>query len=230
MRIHRLPILATMLLAVAACRPGVTEYSQTEALNQLSVDTVPYRLDLRFSPGSVRLAAGESERLRRFIAGGALGPNDQVTISTAGAPHLAEARAAAIEAELLRYGVVPGPLQLAGLAPDHAVVGVTRSVVTLPPCPNWSKASEADFTNATASNLGCANTTNFGRMVANPSDLVRGRPLGDADAATAVAAVTRYYTDKVQLPVAATLGPIAAAPSTTPAATGGPGQGAPGSQ
>ena len=226
-RVNRLSLAAALLLAVAACRPAVTEFSTTEAANRLSVDTAPARIDLRFASGSARLAPGEAERLRRSVASAALGAADQITVSTAGEPRLAEARAAAVRAELLRYGIVPTPVQMTALAPDRGVVGVSRAVVTLPPCPNWSKPSETDFTNTRSSNLGCANTTNFGRMVANPSDLVSGRPHGDADAVTAVSAVTRYYSDKIQLPTAATIGPIAGTSSAAPGGAGGQTPGSP---
>jgi len=109
------------------------------------------------------------------------------------------------------------------------VLGITRALVTLPRCPNWSAEPNSDFTNARSSNFGCADATNLGHMVANPADLASGRPLGDADAVTAVSAVTRYYQDKIQLPAAATLGPIQAPSSAPPPATGGPGGPTPGS-
>jgi pilus assembly protein CpaD len=65
-------------------------------------------------------------------------------------------------------------------------------MVTLPPCPNWSKASGADFTNTSASNFGCATTSNLALMVASPADLAGGRELGPADGRVAVAAMQRY--------------------------------------
>ena len=72
-----------------------------------------------------------------------------------------------------------------------------RYVVTLPPCPNWSKEPSYDFDNSTHSNFGCANVGNLGRMVASPSDLAAGRPLEPAAGMPAAAAVNRYLSDKV---------------------------------
>src|SRR5205814_10625743 len=113
-----------------------------------------------------------------------------ISIATSGGASLGEARSAAVSSELLRYGIVVTG-HLAGPAPpDRAVVAVSRTLVRLPDCPNWSKPSGAtDFTNSVASNFGCATVTNLGRMVAHPTDLARGEPLGLAQGVPAIAAV-----------------------------------------
>jgi type IV pilus biogenesis protein CpaD/CtpE len=100
----------------------------------------------------------------------------------------------------LPYGVVTNPSALGGVATNHAVVEVGRYLVTTPACPNWSKASGTDFSNSFPSNWACANQTNLGQMVANPSDLVAGQPLSPALGPTEVAAVDRYLSDKVKPP------------------------------
>jgi type IV pilus biogenesis protein CpaD/CtpE len=122
-------------------------------------------------------------------------------VAAAGDPKLAAARAAAVAAELLPYGiVVTGSPFGAGPRGDRAVVAVDRTLVRLPDCPDWSKPnSTTDFTNSVASNFGCATVTNLGRMVANPSDLARGQPLGFAQGTPAVAAMGRYQADRVPL-------------------------------
>jgi pilus assembly protein CpaD len=72
-----------------------------------------------------------------------------------------------------------------------------RYLVTLPACPDWSRRSGLDFDNQPLSNLGCATTTNLGLMVADPKDLVRGRPLDRADGVQQAEAIVRYRTGKV---------------------------------
>jgi pilus assembly protein CpaD len=194
------------MLAAAACNP-VAEYTETEAPKRLVLDAATVQVDLRFPPGSSGLAAREAARLHG-LAATQLAPSDRVLVAAGGSPALAAARVGAISAELLRYGVVASPMQIAGVAPDRAVVEVVRHLVTLPPCPNWSKSplGAGDFTNTLGSNYGCATASNLGRMVASPTDLASGRPLGPAAAMPAAAAVTRYLTDKVTPP-----GPGAAA-------------------
>ena len=97
---------------------------------------------------------------------------------------------------------------------------VGRYTVTLPPCPNWSMNPGRDFTNQPSSNFGCAAAINLGLQVANPGDLVHGRPLAAADGKPAASAVARYLDDKVTpLQTEVTLGPITGSGSSTTAAT-----------
>lgn len=218
------PRLATaaILLALAACRPGVAEYSDIEAPKRLTLENASTRFDVHFSPGSSQLRAGDAARLRGLAAAGKIGPGDRVTISAAGGPALAAARFDTVAAELLRYRVVAMELPIASVPADRAIIQTGRYLVTMPPCPNWSKSSAADFTNMHSSNFGCAQATNLGLMVASPADLAEGRPVGLADALPAAAAVQRYQSDKIVLPAGAAVGPIAGAtaPPTGSGATG----------
>src|ERR1019366_6262420 len=100
--------------------------------------------------------------------------------------------------------------RLGDVPANRAIIETGRYLVSLPPCPNWSKWPPDDFTNTLASNFGCATVTNLGHMVASPADLAQGRPVGLADAIPAAAAVQRYQGDKVVLPAAVSLRPIAA--------------------
>jgi type IV pilus biogenesis protein CpaD/CtpE len=68
-----------------------------------------------------------------------------------------------------------------------------------------------DFSNALTSNYGCANATNLGLMVANPTDLVSGQPYSGPEAQPAAAAVRRYLTDRVKLPPSPIASPFAGA-------------------
>lgn len=216
--------LATALL-LGACAP-VTTYSAAEAPKNLVLDSSTVRVDLRFAPGSARLSATETAQLRRLAVTGAIGTGDRVTIGAAGNPALAGQRVASVSAVLLNYGIIAGGVQLADVAPNHAVVEVMRTMVTLPACPNWSKPSQPDFANAPSSNFACSTETNLGLMVANPTDLASARPLSGTPGQPAAAAVQRYLTDKVTpLPTANGATPFSAAASQTPSsapATGGP--------
>ncbi len=210
MLMHPFPMIVASLLALTACVPGVAEYTQAEAPNQLRVDGAESEVQLAFYGGSDRLAAGEAARLDRLVLNGAIRPADRVQIAAAGGSSLAKRRAAAIAAELLRYGVVADQVGSVSVPANRAIVMIGRYAVTLPPCPNWSSTPSTDFTNMPASNFGCATATNLGLMVANPSDLVNARTLGPADGTTSARAVDRYLTDKVKTPPLAQIAPIGA--------------------
>jgi pilus assembly protein CpaD len=207
MQIRLVQIVLTLSLGLSAC---VTDYSKSEAPNNLRVDGSESRIDLAFAPGSARLSAREAARLDSLVATGVIRPADRVTITTSGPPRLAERRAAVLASALLAYGIVADTLPSEAALANHAKIEVGRYTVTLPPCPNWSSPPSAEYTNAFRSNWGCAAATNLGLMIANPADLVSGRTLGQADAQPAVAAVQRYMTDRVKQPPSPTASPFAA--------------------
>ena len=206
MRMHPFPMVAAIVLVLAACRPAATEWTESEAPNRLRLDDATVSVKVRFAAGSAYLVPADAQRLRAMAAAGTISPSDRVSVAVGGGPGLGEARRDAVSAALLPYGIVTSPLPLAGVPANQAVVQVGRYVVTLPPCPNWSKAAGTDFTNSFASNYACATQTNFGQMVASPADLVSGQPLGPAAGPPAVAAVQRYLSDKVKAPVSAASG------------------------
>jgi pilus assembly protein CpaD len=217
-----------LLLALAACRPGAAEYTESEAPKTLALDNATASIAVRFLPGSSRLLARDAARLRALAGSGGIAPSDRVTVAAAGRPALAAARFNTIATELLHYRIVASEGPLAGVPANRAIIETERYLVGLPPCPNWSKLSPLGFANAHASNFGCATATNLGLMVASPADLAEGRPLGFADAIPAAAAVQRYQGDKVLVPSATSLGPIAAS-STGATGSGATGAGTAGS-
>jgi len=217
------PIVAVILLGLAACAPVTTDYTAAEAQKRLTVDDASRSISVFFVPGTARLARGQVARLDHLVAAGEIGPRDRVSVSPAGRPWLAARRTDVIASIMLRNGLTIQPVRLAAVPRDSAVIEIGRYLVTLPDCPDWSKPAAADFTNMNMSNFGCATVSNLGEMVADPADLVSGRPLGLAAGRPAAAAVGRYETDKVQLPTANTALPIAAPSSAAPGAGNNPG-------
>jgi pilus assembly protein CpaD len=213
MNANRSLLALTLTLLVGACAP-VTTYTDAEAPKRLRLDSATTQLDVRFVPGTAQLSPADAARLRQIAATGGVDPADRVTVAAAGAPSLSEQRLGSVSSVLLHYGVVPIAVQLAEVPPNHAIIMVDRTLVTLPPCPNWSKRPGTDFGNQPSSNFGCATETNLGMMIANPSDLASGLPVGTSSGRPASSAVYRYLTDKVELPTANSSLPIATQTST----------------
>jgi pilus assembly protein CpaD len=193
-------IALPLLLAVVACRPGVSEYSGAETPKAVTIDRAESQVPVGFAPGSARLLPRDAARLRQLALAGQIRPTDLVTVSVGGESLLARARSTAVARELLSYGIVATARPLASVPPNRAVVAVGRYMVTLPPCPNWSAPPAADFTNQLSSNFGCATGTNLALMAANPADLVAGRPLGPAIGVPGEGAVQRYLTGTENIP------------------------------
>lgn len=210
-RFSILPIAASIvaLLALGACdlqpdmnvRPDWTPV-QAPKTNQVSV--VHNDVVIPFAPGTARLGASEVAQLDRFLARDSAN-RTQVSVvigpNTGPAP-LAAQRGREIQTQLARRGIdstlVHGDSDR--LAVNTVLVSIDRYVVTTPHCPDFSKATESNYTNTPDSNFGCATAQNLGLMVADPADLVRGRDLGPQDGTQSVLAIQRYRTGKVIKP------------------------------
>jgi pilus assembly protein CpaD len=209
--------LLVLPLMLAACVPGVAEYSKTEAPATLQLYGSPSTVTLSFAAGSAWLSAAQGARLQQLVRSGAIRPADRVEIAAAGSDGLARARFSAIAQTLLRYGIVADQRRLGGVPSNQAVILVGRYAAILPPCPNWSQSSAEDFTNQLSSNFGCADAINLGMTVASPADLAGGRTLEAAMGRPVVSAVNRYLTDNVTPLAITTIGPIASPPAAAPA-------------
>jgi pilus assembly protein CpaD len=219
MNTNRVLLALTLALTVGACAP-VSTYTDAEAPKALKLDSATTRLDVRFIPGTAVLVSVDAARLRQLAASGAIDPADRIAVAAAGPPRLASQRIAAISSVLLHYGAVVVAETPFHAPPDRAVIALTRTLVTLPPCPNWSKPPASDFGNQPSSNFGCATVTNFGMMVANPTDLASGLPAGPMAGQPAAAAVNRYLNDKVSpLPAASGATPFSSAASSATGST-----------
>lgn len=203
-----LPLAATFiaLLFLSACdlqpdlnvRPNWTPV-QAPKTNQVSVlhdDVI-----IPFAPGTARLGASEIAQLDNFVARDG-GDRSHVSVligANTGPAALAEQRGREIQAHLARRGITATLVRGDNdrLAVNTAMVSVDRYVVTTPHCPDFSKATESNYTNTPNSNFGCATAQNLGLMVADPADLVRGRDNGPQDGTQSVLAIQRYRLGKV---------------------------------
>lgn len=81
------------------------------------------------------------------------------------------------------------PVTEGAIAPGQVRIVVSRSTATVPRCPDYSQASQPNFTASASSNYGCATNSNLAAMIADPEDLVRGQDKRGTDAETATKAI-----------------------------------------
>jgi len=194
-----LAVLALAVLSGCAPIPRNAQWSAAQALKKNTVLFLRQTHPVRFEPGRRRLSDGERRRLAEFLEREEVGYGDRVTVAypmdpaDAKGEALALRRSRAVTAYLaslgLRAAIKPS---LAPGAKDSLTVVIGRHVVVPPACPNWRKPPESDPGNTPSSNLGCANTTNLGLMVADPADLILGRRAPRSDAERAASAIERY--------------------------------------
>lgn len=86
--------------------------------------------------------------------------------------------------------------EVAGVVPAGAgrTIGLSFQayVAVVPNCGDWSGTAGFNPTNAHHTNFGCAYHRNFGLMLSDPGDLVRGRSAGSADATRQTVVLQKY--------------------------------------
>lgn len=217
---RRTAALAAMCLAaVAGCAPRLQPAPSALPLPAPTAERVEYRHNVLFGGGEVDPSAAELSRLATFLGqvpsgsayrfrlvGRAGGTSGQLR-----ALDLSSRRVRSVETYLRSRVAADSEISTSTLGMptpvghdedrsghDRVEVRVGSHLVRLPGCPDWSRDPAFDPWNLPLSNLGCANATNLGLMVADPADLAGGRELGPADGTREADAVARYRTDKVK--------------------------------
>lgn len=197
-RIRRLlpPALLALATALAAGAPAAAEPTNRgmESVNQPVVQRTDFVFDV--TPDGYRgLSNAEERRLLEWFDAINLGYGDRVAVAGDGLyGHAAVAEG--IGELVARYGLLLADAapRTAGDAPSGAIrVVVSRSIASVPGCPDWKGKSEADFQGGLSYNYGCATNGNLAAMVANPEDLVQGRETrSDLRTATSSRAIKAY--------------------------------------
>lgn len=187
----RAPILliAAGLSVVLAAPVAGRSNRGVESVHQPVVQRSDFTLDV---PAGDLAPADRARVLQWFDALG-LDHGDRVSVD---AGTVAGPVNAAIAPLVARYGLLlsdGAPVTAGALPPGHVRVVVSRSVASVPGCPDFSAASQPNFTGSASSNFGCGINSTIAAMVADPEDLLRGqRGRGDtADTATKAIKVWR---------------------------------------
>jgi pilus assembly protein CpaD len=222
------PLLLAGILVLAGCgtnAPAETGWSDPVPLKQNKVEFVNLEYDVHFTPRSKTPAAGEADRLAAFLKQSTVGEGDTVTVVGAGTSSLAAQRQAVVLADLKHRHVHAAPATDSGVAFDTVRVRVGRAVVTAPRCPDWSKPEASNSTNSPSSNFGCATESALALMVADPADLLRGKPGGPADGAVLARGVEMYRSGALAKSLASSSGYSSSGLSGGSGSSGGSGGG-----
>ncbi|HTO81499.1 MAG TPA: CpaD family pilus assembly lipoprotein [Methylomirabilota bacterium] len=179
-------------------------WKQNEKSAQPEVRRVNVQHAVAFAPQALDMTDVERESLGMFVQQNGIQPGSHVSVAAPTNTPTQAARArnrlAAVRTELQRMGISSTVVQAEST--DHKntgdeVVVFAQTVAILPPdCPGYNAPIALDFEWRPDSPLGCANAVNLGLMVANPSDLAQGRPVGPGDAEPLAAGVARYRASK----------------------------------
>ena len=187
------------LLLVAAALSGCAYHPGPEPEAGLNPVNVPVlsRSDFVFdaaAPGG-NLPPSEAARLDSWFSGLDLRYGDSVYVDAGPYSEAARAEVAGIAG---KYGLLvsPGaPVTAGAVSAGNVRVVVSRTVASVPNCPNWDRVSQPNYNNKSMPGFGCSVNGALAAMVANPEDLFHGREgTGVLDTATAAKAVNVYRT------------------------------------
>lgn len=153
---------------------------------------------VRFPMGESALEDAERRAAVGFLNRRATETSDEVFVDF-GVLHetteIAADRRVTISEVIVAAGLSPENVRVRanvrGVAENEINLTVRTFLVTLPGCPDFTSRSGRTFDNRPHSNWGCATATNLGLMVAEPSDLLRGRGDTHGDAAALVLSTQR---------------------------------------
>jgi pilus assembly protein CpaD len=176
--------------ALAGCGAMPTERG-LESARQPVVTRERFAFDLATGYGGV--PADEQQRLDAWLEALGAGSGDRIALDDpARDPATLDAVAAIAALRGLLVGLA-APDDASPPAPGTARVLLTRSTASVPGCPDWSAKSDANLTNGTYPNYGCAVNGNLAAMVADPEHLLHGaQDDGATLAASAGKAIASY--------------------------------------
>ena len=184
-------LLVAAALSGCAYKPGPEPRAGLEPVNQPVLSRSDYVFDAA-APGG-NLPPSEAARLDSWFASLDLRYGDSVYVDAGPYSEAARAEVAGIAG---KYGLLvsPGaPVTAGSVAAGNVRVVVSRTIASVPNCPNWEGRSAPNYNNKSMPGFGCAVNGNLAAMVANPEDLFHGREgTGVLDAATAAKAINVY--------------------------------------
>ena len=184
-------LVVAAVLSGCANHPGPEPRAGLEPVNQPVLSRSDYVFDAA-APGG-NLPPSEAARLDSWFSSLDLRYGDSIYVDAGPYSEAARAEVAGIAG---KYGLLvsPGAPVTAGSVPSGSVrVVISRTIASMPNCPNWSERSAPNYNNKSMPGFGCAVNGALAAMAANPEDLFHGREgAGVVDAATVAKAVDVY--------------------------------------
>lgn len=182
----RTAMLAAMLTALPFGMAQADRFNRTvESIHQPVVQRSDYVLDV----SADGLDPAESARVHEWLDAIDLRYGDRIGIDGQANGKGSNADIAAIVEGYGLFLSAGTPVTEGAIAPGQVRIVVSRSTATVPGCPDYSQASQPNFTASASSNYGCATNSNLAAMIADPEDLVRGQDKRGSDADIATKAI-----------------------------------------
>ena len=186
------PLAVSLALTLGACGGGVNMDNRSlYSVKQPVVERSNYVIDVATTYDG--LPVSEQQRLAEWFDSMDLRHGDRLSVDDAANSLGVRDDIAALAA---RHGILlaeGAPVTAGAAAPGTARVVITRSIASVPGCPDWSHTAEGNDKNSTNPNYGCGVNSNLAAMVANPEDLIKGQEgSGETVVTTSTKAIQSY--------------------------------------
>ena len=212
MRMTRLlaPASITLLAAlVSACQTPGTASPEVASVHVPTVTQTIMTLDMGVQPGG-GFSTAEIDRLNQWLDSVDVRYGDRISVDgPTGAG--TEARRATIASILSTRGLMLSrfaPPTVPAIAAGMERVVIVRSVASVPECPDHRRKSNPEYVGSKTSNYGCAYSQNLAAMIADPNDLVSGKPHAGVTAERAVKAVEAALAKATRDSVTSSVGSV----------------------
>lgn len=147
------------------------------------------RSDHVFDVGGNGLNPVESAQVAQWFDAIGLAYGDRISIDTSVGAASSNRDIAAIVGLYGLFVSDGAPVTQGAIRAGDVRIVVSRSIASVPGCPDYSQSSQPNFTAAASSNYGCGTNATLAAMVANPEDLVKGQEARGSSPETAAKAI-----------------------------------------
>lgn len=199
--------LSCMIFATGCSNGNLSNYTGVEPQNRNEVEMVRIPYNIRYNAEEASISNAEIAKLNLFLSSSNIIYGDEFSMDfpldrygnlseldgerLAYTSNLLKDSGLYLSATLTPYGMEPSP--------NTGRLLVSKYVVTIPDCGDWTQPSTPNYQNAPLANLGCASQANLGLMVANPRDLIIGAEGGAPNSERTAGAVERYQNRIVEV-------------------------------
>ncbi|NUT01301.1 MAG: hypothetical protein HOP96_10025 [Sphingomonas sp.] len=184
-------LVAAAAISGCAYKPGPDPEAGVIPVHVPVVSRSDFVFDAAAPNGS--LPSSEAARLDSWFRSLDLRYGDSVYVDGGPYSEAARSQVGAIAATYGLFMAQGAPVTAGSPAPGSVRIVVSRTVASVPDCPNWERPAQPNYNNKMMPNFGCGVNANLAAMVANPEDLVHGREgSGVVDVVTSTKAVNVY--------------------------------------
>ncbi|WP_085783985.1 CpaD family pilus assembly protein [Candidatus Nucleicultrix amoebiphila] len=198
--------LVTLSISLTGCYEDRKEVTLHNGWKP-KIERLSWHDEIHFKKGSSSIKNSEKRKIKSLVQ--KTEPKLPLYARIQVAKHFSEGRVSNLKHVLMGYGITSDKIDVTYLNTSSsqgekieksgcsAIVVIDQYRLTLPQCPSWGEITTNSGRNGDEP-FGCATAYNFGKMIADPRDLYKGKTSDGVDSAYQALAIERYRTDKIK--------------------------------